>query len=326
MEENTNQQPQDLREQLRQALYGEEGTPAEPVETAEGAQPAAETPADAPAEGAADAGAQAESPVPPAESTVPPAEGAVPQNPANAGNANQPGLPSMDALTQVMSRTNAVLQQLQQENAQLRAQIQQQSQVAEQKMEEVAAQPVMPVLDTSRWGYLTDEQRAEESTKYTQALTDYIRAQMDGEIAPIKKMYEQQARESERSNAISRLSEDARLPGFKDALPQIQNIIDKTPSLANESPINQLQIAYLINRGLNQGQEKSASQLAQEAMDNPEVMRIIESKRAQDVKAKNAEVPVASASTGMSQAAAIPDNRPKTMEEANRMLESLRFN
>lgn len=303
--ENTNQQP-DLRAQLEAALAADEAAEAAPEAPQETAP--AETTAETPQEAAP---AQPE-PVP-AEAQTPP--------PATNAQMTQAQAYMYSAL---LNRSAEALRNMQEENAKLRQLVEQQSQVAEQKAEAVAEQPAMPVLDMSQWGYLSDEQRAEKTAEYQNGMMAYFKNAMLQEIAPLKDAYERQKAAAAREQAIAALSGDERLKGFKDDLPMIQNILDNTPELSGADQNRLYQIAYYINRGIQaqNAPQRSAAQIAEEAAANPEVMRILEAKRAAEVAQKNSEVPVVSASSGMSSAAAIPTNRPKTLEEAHRFWEN----
>jgi len=317
--ENTTQtQPLDLRAQLEAALLSEEApaAPAAPAEAAP-APEAAQTPAPAEAEQAAAQPTETPAQQTPTPETPP----AAPQESAQMTQAQA------NMYSALLNRSAEALRTMQEENARLNQMLQQQSQVAEQKAEEAAAQPTIPVLDMSQWGYLSDEQRAEKAAEYQNGMMAYFKNAMLQEIAPLKDAYEQQKAAAAREQAIAALSGDERMKGFKDDLPMIQNILDKTPELSGADPNRRYQIAYYINRGIQaqNAPQRSAAQIADEAMSNPEVMRILETRRATETAQKNAEVPVVAASAGMSSAAAIPTNRPKTIEEAHRMLENFSF-
>ena len=307
--ENTNQQP-DLRAQLEAALAADEAEEASPEAPQEAAP--AETPAETPQEAAQEAAPAQPEPVPAETQTPPPATNA------------QMTQAQADMYSALLNRSAEALRNMQEENAKLRQLIEQQSQVAEQKAEAVAEQPAMPVLDMSQWGYLSDEQRAEKAAEYQNGMMAYFKNAMMQEIEPLKDAYERQKAAAARDQAIAALSGDERLKGFKDDLPMIQNILDKTPELSGADQNRLYQIAYYINRGIQaqNAPQRSAAQIAEEAAANPEVMRILEAKRAAEVAQKNSEVPVVSASSGMSSAAAIPTNRPKTLEEAHRFWEN----
>lgn len=301
MGENENQ---DLRAQLEQALMSD--TPAEAQDAS--VEAPVETPVEAPQEAAPQTSTQEEAPQTPTQT---PQQTPPPQTPPTM-TPEQANMYSA-----LLNRSAEAMKEMQAEIARLKESQQQQSQLAEQKIEEAVS---MPTLDMSGWSYLTDEQRNERQAAFTDGMAKYFRSQMDSELAPIKAAYEQQRIDAEKQAAIAALSGDATFKGFGDSLPQIQNILDKTPALKNESRKNAYEIAYLINRGLqsmqNEGQ-RTAAQIAEEAAANPEVMRILESRRASQTAEKNAEVPVVTATSGMSNAQAVPTARPKTLDEAH---------
>jgi len=297
-----NENKTDLRAQLEAALADQ---PEAPVEAP------AEAPVEAPAEVPQEATQEAPQTAPQEAPAAPPQPNPMQDSGMTRGQA--------DMYNALFERSAQALRAVQEENAKLRAQIEQQSQANEEKVEAAVAEP--PVLDMSQWGYMTDAQRTDAQSKYQNDVMAYFKNAMMSELAPLKEAYAKQRADAARQEAIAALSTDARFEGFSDALPQIQNVLDKTPELKDTDPRRAYQIAYAINRGFAPKPQRSAAEIAEEAMKNPEVMRIIETKRATDTAAKNADVPVVSAASGMSSAAAVPTNRPKTIEEAHKMWE-----
>lgn len=171
--ENTTQtQPLDLRAQLEAALLSDEApaAPAAPAEAAP-APEAAQTPAPAEAEQAAaqptETPAQPTPEPTPAEAQTPPPEMSAQMTQAQA-----------NMYSALLNRSAEALRAANEENARLNQMLQQQSQVAEQKAEEAAAQPTIPVLDMSQWGYLSDEQRAEKAAEYQNGMMAYFKNAM----------------------------------------------------------------------------------------------------------------------------------------------------
>lgn len=224
-----------------------------------------------------------------------------------------------------------MLRSVQEENQRLRTLVGQQSEAAQNAAQSVVedktpkpAQP--PVFDLSRLQYMDDEARAAASADYTAQLTSFIRSQMEGELAPIREDFERQKASAERESAIGALSNDASFVGFAEALPKIERILQSEPALSSEGDMQKrYAIAYLISRGMDAMQPKeevqrSAADIAKEAIANPEVMRLIESERARQIAEKNADVPRQMASSGTATAPATPQAKPKTMEEAREFM------
>jgi hypothetical protein len=310
--ENT---PQDLRSMLESAFAGEE----EPVPAAEPvAEPAVQEPVqtEVPAEAAV-----------PAEQT-PSAPAA--ENPVPAQQTAAPVQDNSAIAMQLAARAAESMRVLQEENARLRAAVQQQGAQAQQMAQAVVEDkapkvPVMPVFDSSRMGYMDENARKSYEDQYGQQMAEYIRYQMAEELAPLRENYERQKAQAEREAAIGSLRNSGRMQGFDEALPQIERILEQMPSLAAEQDAQKrYTMGYLINRGLqavNAPAQRAAADVAKEAMANPEVMRLIEAERARAASEKNAAAVPQSASTGASTAPATPQNRPQNLGEARTLLQ-----
>lgn len=310
--ENT---PQDLRSMLENAFAGEE----EPVPAAEPvAEPAVQEPVqtEVPAEAAAAA-----------EQT--PAAPSV-ENPVPAQQTAAPVQDNSAIAMQLAARAAESMRVLQEENARLRAAVQQQGAQAQQMAQAVVEDkapkvPVMPVFDSSRMGYMDETARKSYEDQYGQQMAEYIRYQMAEELAPLRENYERQKAQAEREAAIGSLRNSGRMQGFDEALPQIERILEQMPSLAAEQDAQKrYTMGYLINRGLqavNAPAQRAAADVAKEAMANPEVMRLIEAERARAASEKNAAAVPQSASTGASTAPATPQNRPQNLGEARTLLQ-----
>lgn len=310
--ENT---PQDLRSMLESAFAAEE----EPVPAAEPvAEPAVQEPVqtEVPAEAAV-----------PAEQT--PAAPAV-ENPVPAQQTAAPVQDNSAIAMQLAARAAESMRVLQEENARLRAAVQQQGAQAQQMAQAVVEDkapkvPVMPVFDSSRMGYMDENARKSYEDQYGQQMAEYIRYQMAEELAPLRENYERQKAQAEREAAIGSLRNSGRMQGFDEALPQIERILEQMPSLAAEQDAQKrYTMGYLINRGLqavNAPAQRAAADVAKEAMANPEVMRLIEAERARAASEKNAAAVPQSASTGASTAPATPQNRPQNLGEARTLLQ-----
>lgn len=310
--ENT---PQDLRSMLESAFAAEE----EPVPAAEPvAEPAVQEPVqtEVPAEAAV-----------PAEQT--PAAPSV-ENPVAAQQTAAPVQDNSAIAMQLAARAAESMRVLQEENARLRAAVQQQGAQAQQMAQAVVEDkapkvPVMPVFDSSRMGYMDENARKSYEDQYGQQMAEYIRYQMAEELAPLRENYERQKAQAEREAAIGSLRNSGRMQGFDEALPQIERILEQMPSLAAEQDAQKrYTMGYLINRGLqavNAPAQRAAADVAKEAMANPEVMRLIEAERARAAAEKNAAAVPQSASTGASTAPATPQNRPQNLGEARTLLQ-----
>ena len=328
--ENNTANTQDLRAQLEAAFAQDDaGTGAENAVPAENVADSSSAP---------DSSAEQNAPAEQTE-TVTPESAAAEESPAPAEAVQNPAasVPAsgaasqMDTMMQMVSRTAEMLRSVQEENQRLRSLVGQQSEAAQNAVQAAVedktpkpAQP--PVFDLSRLQYMDDEARAAASADYTAQLTSFIRSQMEGELAPIREDFERQKASAERESAIGALSNDSSFVGFAEALPKIERILQSEPALSSEGDMQKrYAIAYLISRGMDAMQPKeevqrSAADIAKEAIANPEVMRLIESERARQIAEKNADVPRQMASSGTATAPATPQAKPKTMEEAREFM------
>jgi hypothetical protein len=207
--------------------------------------------------------------------------------------------------------------------------MEQQNRLAQESVQAVVEestpkQPQMPVFDASGWSYMDDEARQKASAEFTAAMAEYVRSQMEGEIAPIKASFEEQREAAAKAAAIGALGNNEKFAGFSEAVPQIEHILAKTPSLAAEkNPELRYALGYLLKRGydsINAPAQRSAADMAKDAMANPEVMRIIEAERARATAERNANAVPQSASTGTSNAPATPQVKPQSLGEARDLL------
>lgn len=315
MEENERTTP-DLREQLA-AAFADDGVQAAQAVEAE-APTAPETPVD--------------NPVPtqeaqPRQTEEQPAVNPTSEVPAQNSAPGNAGADAYAMAMQMANRATEALRAMQQENARLRETMEQQSRQAETAAQAVVENtaPQMPVFDVSNFAYIDDEGRQKAAADFTQRMAEFMRTQMEGELAPIKESFEAQKAAAAKAEAINRLSSDARMTGFADAIPQIEHILAKTPSVgAEKNPEMRYALGYIIKRGLDSmhapaAAEKSAADIAKEAMANPEVMRLIESERARATAEKNAGAVAQAASSGSSGAPAAPQPRPTSMAEAKEL-------
>lgn len=310
--ENT---PQDLRSMLENAFAGEE-------ESVPAAEPAEEPIAQEPVQTEV-----------PAEAAVPAEQAQTAPTVENPVPAQQTAAPVQDnsaIAMQLAARAAESMRVLQEENARLRAAVQQQGAQAQQMAQAVVEDkapkvPVMPVFDSSRMGYMDENARKSYEDQYGQQMAEYIRYQMAAELAPLRENYERQKAQAEREAAIGSLRNSGRMQGFDEALPQIERILEQMPSLAAEQDAQKrYTMGYLINRGLqavNAPAQRAAADVAKEAMANPEVMRLIEAERARAAAEKNAAAVPQAASTGASTAPATPQNRPQNLGEARTLLQ-----
>lgn len=178
----------------------------------------------------------------------------------------------------------------------------------------------LPKLNRDGYEYLSDEERDKRETEYSFAMAEYMKSQIMGEIKPAMDYYNKQSKAADYETARSVITSSPEFAGIIDDMDGINRIISNTPELQSIDPQKQMILAGLINKGINTINTKTSSpkpeDLATQAMNNPEVMKIIETKRAQDIATKNQGMPPMSVNSGMSSVSAMPQEKPKSWADA----------
>lgn len=238
--------------------------------------------------------------------------------------AQQPVMPEAQNLEAILRATEAY-QKSQQENEQLKARLaeiestlQQQSQAAENNVVNQVMQP--PKLNREGYEFLSDEEREQRESEYAAAMAEYTKSQVIREFSPALEYFQKQTKAAEYEAAKNALTSAPELSGIMDDRDGIDRVLSKTPELQNMDPQKQLLFAALINKGIKAvntpTNTPTPEQIAQQAIASPEVMKIIETKRAQDIANKNQGLPNIAVNSGMSSAQAMPQDKPKTWAEA----------
>ena len=213
--------------------------------------------------------------------------------------------------------------QMQTENQQLKQSMTQQSQDTKAQLED-ALEP--PTLDIDGMMYDDDATRQRKQSEYNTAMLDYQRKMLMREMQPMVDSYRQQQRDGEMQASIANLHN---LPGvgnrFDDVAADIPQTIRSIPALANMAPNEAVPLAALIAKGraATNAQAKTPEQTAEEIFANPEVMKLLELKRANQLRA-NQNIPPMSASQGaMSTAPLNVTPKPETVQDAWTELETM---
>lgn len=219
---------------------------------------------------------------------------------------------------------------MRQENEQLRAAAEQ-AQKVNTESAEVAEEAQLtgllepPTLDFTVLEYAEPDVKQAAFEEYSRKLADYSREQakmeMEKSFAPVMDSYKREEAQARENNAISTLSGMAELDGFADDLPQIKAILQNNKTLSGIEPQERYMLGYFLNKGIQSKRtpQKTPDQMADEVMNNPEVMRIIEARRAAAIEAKNADVPILEASRGLASSSVNVNEKPRNFDEARRL-------
>lgn len=278
-------------------------------DAAVGEEPAAEVPVEAPVEAETVQETNAEVPVEEPAPVETPVEAPVnPVNPLESQNAQ---------LMQMIQQQQAIIQQLTAQNQQTNQAMQQQSALAEEAVNKTM-EPY-PQLDWNAVRYMEGDAQNQAIAQWQQAVME--RAVQDamekamGEMKPIREQYEANRRMAENDAARTAVFGDPRFTDFADRRDAIEQVITNTPALQGLSPIDRYVIGGLMDRGMRHQNAPTTEEILAMARANPEVMKALAAQQATEMAQAQAGVPKIAASTGMAQAQAIPENRPKNDKE-----------
>lgn len=213
-----------------------------------------------------------------------------------------------------------ILVKLQNENNELKNAIQQQSQVKEETIVE-ALQP--PTLDYDKLMYADDDARKDIEADFASKMGEYIRATTLKDMEPMLNEYRESKERRAYDEAINELKG---LPDISDkfggSLDGAMDIIGMMPALKQMKAPEAIITAALIAKGKDalNAPKRTPEQIAEEALRNPEVMKLLELKRVEASKSAP-QVPAMAASHGALDAA--PLNLPKKPTSFDEAFEAL---
>lgn len=193
----------------------------------------------------------------------------------------------------------------------------QQSQMAEQAaMDSMAKPEAIPAIDFSQLQYMGDEERAAAVSAWQNAIMEQAAAKVRAEFAPVKADYEAKSRMAAESAAKNAIFSDPRFSDFTNNSADIDRIA-ASEIFKNATPEQKYLYSGLIARGMHYdpAAKPSTDDIVKMVMENPDALKAIETRRAQEIRDKNADLPVLSGSSGMSGANPVPQNKVKTREE-----------
>lgn len=233
--------------------------------------------------------------------------------------------PAIDMNTQQMLQQRQIQQileenqQLRHTNEELQKTITQQSDEQEGKIEEMA----LPTLDLSNLAFDDAETIAQKQNIYAQQMADYVRQGVMSELAPYLAEAKQGMEHKQQESLLESLEQMPEFKEIRGSLPQINRIMEQNSNLfASDAPYeDKIIAAYAIARGANAiNTPPKAAPTTDELMAmynaNPEFQQMIEKQRIDALK-DSQQVPVMSASSGLTNAALNIKEKPQTMDEAS---------
>lgn len=229
---------------------------------------------------------------------------------------------------------------LMQDNQQLRAALQQQTAAGNQQsalaenalagqFTPQAAIPTTPApvedvppqtLNFEELQYMSDDERnkrvLEWQTDVMRYAADQAVRRVREELAPVREDYETKRRMAAEEAAKSVVFADPRFSGLKGEMNEIERIIQSTPMLANAGdPEMKYTLAALLRNGVKYSRQPTSEEIIALVDKNPEVQKALEGRRARAVRDNTGSLPKPQPSSGLSSAAAVPENRPKSYQD-----------
>lgn len=227
--------------------------------------------------------------------------------------------PQMEQLMQIIQQQQEMIGRLTQQNQQSGQALQQQSALAEEAVNSTMEPEPYPQFDFNSIRYLSAEEQNQAMSQWQNALMERMVADAASkameQMAPIREQYEANRRMAEDDAARTAVFGDARFADFANNRASIERVISGTPALQGMAPQDKWIIAGLMERGMRHANAPTTEDILTMAKANPEVMKALAAQQATEAAQAQAGVPRIAASTGMAQAQAIPENRPKNIKE-----------
>jgi hypothetical protein len=242
-----------------------------------------------------------------------PAEDGTPSPEVEPEAPAAPAAPAVD-YSAMLAQQTAAIHALQKQLADRDAMVEQQNKRVEKTVEEALE---MPTLDIGDLAYEDPAELGKKLNEYNARLAEYNKKVMEAEIAPIKQRYLQAEAEAAVNAAKSRMRGDSRFADFDKLEGKIDALIKRDSDLSKMAPAKAYTTAYLLAKGIEAGKPaptRSATDIAEEALANDEVMRIINERRLAEVAAKQKDTPKMPG--GSAPTPATPVKSPKTLADA----------
>ena len=231
-----------------------------------------------------------------------------------------------DMMAAVMQVINALRQEnsrLSQELSRQQGAVQQQSEIMQGAIENAVSQPQIPKLNFRELQYMSEDEQTEAIQSWQDGVINALTERQKAEIEPIRREYEDKRAAAADNAAKMSISSDPRFSDFGENSDEIDRIAAMS-DFSGMSPEKKYLYSALIARGMRNSPaaKPSTEEIVKMAVSNPDVMRALEARRAQEVMDKNGQLPTLSASSGLSGANAMPEKSVKTKEDLDARLYS----
>lgn len=227
---------------------------------------------------------------------------------------------------------NQRLAQLEEALKQSQSAVHQQSQMAENTIESSMTQPAVevqiPVLDMHELQYKTPEEQSAElgawQTAMVDAISKRVAEQYRSQLEPIKQDYETKQRLAANEAAKAQIANNPMFSDFRANEGAIEAFLEQNPELAGMDAGKRYALGALAVRGRNYdpNAKPSDEQIVEMLMNSPTAQKMLDTRRAQAVQQKNAEIPTVLPSSGYSSSAAI--RKPDVAKDKDELLTRIR--
>ena len=267
--------------------------------------------------------------VPPAQETEPAQEETDPA-PVQEAASNPVPVDNTAMLMAMIQQQNQQIAQMQMMIQQQNAAIGQQSQAAETAIDNAMTQPTVevqiPVLDMGQLQYQSPEEQQAALGAWQQAMVEAITNRVSAQYEPIRRSYEDNQRIAANEAAKATLANNPMFSDFRANEGAVEAFLQQNPELANMDAGKRYALAALAVRGRNYDPtaKPTDDQIVEMVMNSPGAQKMLDARRAQAVQQKNAEIPVIAPSVGYSSASAVPKpETPKNLEELREGIHSV---
>ena len=267
--------------------------------------------------------------VPPAQETEPAQEETDPA-PVQEAASNPVPVDNTAMLMAMIQQQNQQIAQMQMMIQQQNAAIGQQSQAAETAIDNAMTQPAVevqiPVLDMGQLQYQSPEEQQAALGAWQQAMVEAITNRVSAQYEPIRRSYEDNQRIAANEAAKASLANNPMFSDFRTNEGAVEAFLRQNPELANMDAGKRYALAALAVRGRNYDPtaKPTDDQIVEMVMNSPGAQKMLDARRAQAVQQKNAEIPVIAPSVGYSSASAVPKpETPKNLEELREGIRSV---
>lgn len=267
--------------------------------------------------------------VPPAQETEPAQEETDPA-PVQEAASNPVPVDNTAMLMAMIQQQNQQIAQMQMMIQQQNAAIGQQSQAAETAIDNAMTQPTVevqiPVLDMGQLQYQSPEEQQAALGAWQQAMVEAITNRVSAQYEPIRRSYEDNQRIAANEAAKASLANNPMFSDFRTNEGAVEAFLRQNPELANMDAGKRYALAALAVRGRNYDPtaKPTDDQIVEMVMNSPGAQKMLGARRAQAVQQKNAEIPVIAPSVGYSSASAVPKpETPKNLEELREGIRSV---